>query len=156
LTPPLVGWVFMDSVMLGSLHTYRRWIKSGTGQETLSLFGHGCAGAMAGFTVSFVAAPIEHVKAVPRRYFTNDRHDYKYNTRLKIVSTLARLTPIPKSYVPRATVLTYYSSNLTGSGVSIKASLPPSSSAQPSLSGGQPTNSTLVSSNHTLHSPSPA
>jgi len=54
----------MDSVMLGSLHTYRRWIKSVTGQETLSLFGHGCAGAMAGFTVSFVAAPIEHVKAV--------------------------------------------------------------------------------------------
>jgi len=54
----------MDSVMLGSLHTYRRWIKSVTGQETLSLFGHGCAGAMAGFTVSFIAAPIEHVKVV--------------------------------------------------------------------------------------------
>jgi solute carrier family 25 (mitochondrial carnitine/acylcarnitine transporter), member 20/29 len=52
----------MDSVMLGSLHTYRRWIKSALNQETLSLFGHGCAGAMAGFTVSFVAAPIEHVK----------------------------------------------------------------------------------------------
>ena len=50
--------------MLGSLHTYRRWIKSVTGQETLSLFGHGCAGAMAGFTVSFIAAPIEHVKVV--------------------------------------------------------------------------------------------
>jgi hypothetical protein len=90
----------MDSVMLGSLHTYRRWIKSVTGQETLSLFGHGCAGAMAGFTVSFIAAPIEHVKAVPHRYFTNDRHDYKYNIRLKIVSTLAPLTHTPKSYSP--------------------------------------------------------
>ena len=52
----------MDSVMLGSLHTYRRWIKSALNQETLSLFGHGCAGAMAGVTVSFVATPIEHVK----------------------------------------------------------------------------------------------
>jgi solute carrier family 25 (mitochondrial carnitine/acylcarnitine transporter), member 20/29 len=62
LTPPLVGWLFMDSVMLGSLHTYRRWMKRLLQQDTLSLFGHGVAGAMAGFTVSFVACPIEHVK----------------------------------------------------------------------------------------------
>lgn len=52
----------MDSVMLGSLHTYQRWIKEATHQQTLSLFSHGCAGAMAGFTVSFVASPIEHIK----------------------------------------------------------------------------------------------
>ena len=26
-TPPLVGWVLMDSVMLGSLHVYRRVVK---------------------------------------------------------------------------------------------------------------------------------
>lgn len=52
----------MDSVMLGSLHTYRRWIKSVTHEEKLSLFSHGVAGAGAGFTVSFVAAPIEHIK----------------------------------------------------------------------------------------------
>jgi solute carrier family 25 (mitochondrial carnitine/acylcarnitine transporter), member 20/29 len=57
----------MDSVMLGSLHTYRRWMKVALGEEKLSLFGHGCAGAMAGFTVSFVASPIEHVKvSIPR------------------------------------------------------------------------------------------
>jgi len=52
----------MDSVMLGSLHTYRRWIQSITNHEKLTLFEHGLAGAGAGFTVSFVAAPIEHVK----------------------------------------------------------------------------------------------
>ena len=52
----------MDSVMLGSLHTYRRWIKSVTHEDKLSLFSHGVAGAGAGFTVSFVAAPIEHIK----------------------------------------------------------------------------------------------
>jgi hypothetical protein len=52
----------MDSVMLGSLHTYRRWIKTLLNQKELPLFGHGCAGAMAGFTVSFIACPIEHVK----------------------------------------------------------------------------------------------
>ena len=55
----------MDSVMLGSLHTYRRWIKATLHQETLSLVGNGMAGAMAGITVSFVAAPIEHVKVRP-------------------------------------------------------------------------------------------
>lgn len=54
----------MDSVMMGSLHTYRRWIKEATHQETLSLFSHGCAGAMAGITVSFFASPIEHIKVV--------------------------------------------------------------------------------------------
>jgi solute carrier family 25 carnitine/acylcarnitine transporter 20/29 len=64
----------MDSVMLGSLHTYRRWISSLTGQDQLSLFGHGVAGAMAGFTVSFVAAPIEHVKArLQVQYSAKDR-----------------------------------------------------------------------------------
>jgi solute carrier family 25 carnitine/acylcarnitine transporter 20/29 len=52
----------MDSVMLGSLHTYRRWIKDWTMEEKLTLFGHGIAGAMAGFTVSFIAGPIEHVQ----------------------------------------------------------------------------------------------
>jgi len=50
--------------MLGSLHTYRRWLKTLSGQETLSLLNHGLAGAGAGFTVSFVAAPIEHVKVL--------------------------------------------------------------------------------------------
>jgi solute carrier family 25 (mitochondrial carnitine/acylcarnitine transporter), member 20/29 len=64
----------MDSVMLGSLHTYRRWISYVTGEERLSLFGHGIAGAMAGFTVSFVAAPIEHVKArLQVQYSAKDR-----------------------------------------------------------------------------------
>jgi len=52
----------MDSVMLGSLHTYQRWIKQLTRRKELTLFDHGVAGSMAGITVSFIAAPIEHVK----------------------------------------------------------------------------------------------
>ncbi|KAM0453533.1 hypothetical protein ACHAPV_006319 [Trichoderma viride] len=104
-TPPLVGWMFMDSVMLGSLNVYRRlmaqhvfhvdsWtpgagsgsgfglgnlsssLKSlGAGQTSRSAssassepsylppVGHGIAGIMAGSTVSFIAAPVEHIKA---------------------------------------------------------------------------------------------
>ena len=74
-TPPLVGWMAMDSVMLGSLTLYRRLLldefytnspgnanASAMGKE-LPVFGHGIAGIMAGSTVSFIAAPVEHVKA---------------------------------------------------------------------------------------------
>ncbi|KAL7959883.1 mitochondrial carrier domain-containing protein [Trichoderma compactum] len=98
-TPPLVGWMFMDSVMLGSLNVYRRlmaqhvfgvgaWAPgAGSGASGLGFgslmralssssptwssseashlppLGHGIAGIMAGATVSFIAAPVEHVKA---------------------------------------------------------------------------------------------
>ncbi|KAI4862033.1 mitochondrial carrier [Hypoxylon rubiginosum] len=90
-TPPLVGWMFMDSIMLGSLTVYRRLLaenvfyrhltpslpgsttsppeKEGPIAATshaaahLPSYGHGLAGVMAGGTVSFIAAPVEHVKA---------------------------------------------------------------------------------------------
>ncbi|KAG0636463.1 mitochondrial carrier domain-containing protein [Tuber brumale] len=64
-TPPLVGWMFMDSIMLGSLANYRAAIKSNVYPQraTLPSFGHGMAGILAGWTVSFIAAPVEHVKA---------------------------------------------------------------------------------------------
>ncbi|KAK9470171.1 mitochondrial carrier domain-containing protein [Dipodascopsis tothii] len=64
-TPPLVGWMAMDSVMLGSLHNYRMLIKDHVfpDRERLPVIGHSLAGLGAGCTVSFVAAPIEQVKA---------------------------------------------------------------------------------------------
>ncbi|KYK60461.1 mitochondrial carrier protein [Drechmeria coniospora] len=115
-TPPLVGWMVMDSVMLGSLTVYRRlmaqhvfgvtsWVpgagdgttgfgfrallamsattdvsspstpSSSTSSPTsatpisspllshLPPLGHGLAGVLAGATVSFIAAPVEHIKA---------------------------------------------------------------------------------------------
>ncbi|TGZ81550.1 mitochondrial carrier [Ascodesmis nigricans] len=63
-TPPLVGWMFMDSVMLGSLSQYRALLKTHVyhGRE-LPDYAHGIAGIGAGATVSFIAAPVEHVKA---------------------------------------------------------------------------------------------
>ncbi|ORY80899.1 mitochondrial carrier protein [Protomyces lactucae-debilis] len=72
-TPPLFGWAVMDAVMLGSLTQYRRLLLSlqGTGENMaegkdaghLSIPQHCLAGLGAGLTVSFVATPIEHVKA---------------------------------------------------------------------------------------------
>ena len=86
-TPPLVGWVFMDSLLMGSLQLYkgllrehvfsrpavREWYAGGRlpvleqGREAelppLPVAGHALAGTFAGWTVSFLAAPVEHVKA---------------------------------------------------------------------------------------------
>ncbi|KAI0472901.1 carrier protein YMC2 [Xylariaceae sp. FL0804] len=64
-TPPLVGWMFMDSLMLGSLTIYRRLLAENVfvGSQPLPPVGHGLAGVLAGCTVSLIAAPVEHVKA---------------------------------------------------------------------------------------------
>ncbi|KAI5840552.1 mitochondrial carrier domain-containing protein [Morchella snyderi] len=64
-SPPLVGWMFMDSLMLGSLSNYRSLIKTNfyPRQERLPTLAQGVAGVMAGWTVSLIAAPVEHVKA---------------------------------------------------------------------------------------------
>lgn len=65
----------MDSLMLGSLTVYRRLLleniwtnplfvsEETIKKNTLPSFGHGLAGIGAGSTVSFIAAPVEHVKA---------------------------------------------------------------------------------------------
>ena len=71
----------MDSVMLGSLTLYRRLLNehvfqplrarpnhpaiwmSDEDRKRLPVVGHGIAGMFAGWTVSFIAAPVEHVKA---------------------------------------------------------------------------------------------
>ncbi|KAI9720530.1 MAG: hypothetical protein M1828_005614 [Chrysothrix sp. TS-e1954] len=84
-TPPLMGWMFMDSLLMGSLTLYRRLLnehvfnrgvpeagsraattpadRTQLGVPKLPAVGHGFAGMLAGTTVSFIAAPIEHVKA---------------------------------------------------------------------------------------------
>ena len=60
--------------MLGSLTNYRRLLRehvfaprlsNGLADPSykLSPIGHGIAGMFAGWTVSFIAAPVEHVKA---------------------------------------------------------------------------------------------
>ena len=64
-TPPLVGWVLMDSVLLGSLHNYRMLLHKYVypQHEKLPLSGCIISGVMSGWTVSFIAAPVEYAKA---------------------------------------------------------------------------------------------
>ncbi|AET39793.1 uncharacterized protein Ecym_4781 [Eremothecium cymbalariae DBVPG len=64
-TPPLFGWIIMDSVMLGCLHNYRMLLHKYVypHSEKLPLSGCILSGMMAGWSVSFIAAPVELVKA---------------------------------------------------------------------------------------------
>ncbi|EAS34788.3 mitochondrial carrier protein [Coccidioides immitis RS] len=94
-TPPLMGWMVMDSVMLGSLTLYRRLLfehvfsnqrlrtiiplASKDTPDRLPAFGHGIAGIMAGSTVSFIAAPVEHVKARLQIQYAADKKQRLYS-----------------------------------------------------------------------------
>lgn len=96
-TPPLVGWMFMDSIMLGSLTFYRRLLNDNVFQPfyraraisdasalsptdgKLPTLGHAVAGVMAGGTVSFIAAPVEHVKARLQIQYSADRSKRLYS-----------------------------------------------------------------------------
>ncbi|KAK5086964.1 hypothetical protein LTS08_005687 [Lithohypha guttulata] len=106
-SPPLLGWMAMDSLMLGSLTIYRRlllehvWqnplfvseetIKSGT----LSSFGHGLAGIGAGSTVSFIAAPVEHVKARLQIQYAAKKADRLYSGPIDCARKLLKHHGIP-------------------------------------------------------------
>ncbi len=104
-TPPLVGWMFMDSVMLGSLTIYRRLLaehvfgldQHGPGAQAaaasgpaLPPWGHGIAGIFAGFTVSFVAAPFEHIKARLQVQYAARKADRLYHGPLDCVAKIYR------------------------------------------------------------------
>lgn len=95
-TPPLVGWMFMDSIMLGSLTFYRRLLHQTVflpdrlydSPSALAAFplpgdklpavGHAMAGVMAGFTVSFIAAPVEHIKARLQIQYSSKKSERLY------------------------------------------------------------------------------
>ena len=82
----------MDSVMLGSLTVYRRLLAEhvfhvdatkpngrAAASAALPTVGHGIAGIMAGATVSFVAAPVEHIKARLQIQYAAHKADRLYH-----------------------------------------------------------------------------
>lgn len=67
--PPALGWMFTDSILLGSLHTYRTYIaryilhkEPGTGAPGLPLHYQALAGMGAGWTNSLATTPVELLK----------------------------------------------------------------------------------------------
>lgn len=97
-TPPLIGWVLMDSVMLGSLHVYRRIVKENLyeSESKLPLFGHVMAGLASGLTVSFVAAPIEQFKA--RLQVQYDANSKVYSGPVDVANKLYHISGIRGIY----------------------------------------------------------
>ncbi|KAG8526811.1 uncharacterized protein KY384_008240 [Bacidia gigantensis] len=112
-TPPLIGWMFMDSVMLGSLTFYRRVLlenvfsnpllprfasissKKGVSEEResyakLPTIGHAIAGVMAGATVSFIAAPVEHIKARLQVQYAADKKNRLYSGPIDCLTKIYR------------------------------------------------------------------
>ncbi|KAF2822153.1 mitochondrial carnitine/acylcarnitine carrier protein [Ophiobolus disseminans] len=98
-TPPLVGWMFMDSIMLGSLSVYRRVLNDNlfnprtsalTEQPKLPVLGHALAGTMAGWTVSFVAAPVEHIKARLQIQYAADKSKRLYSGPIDCLTKIYR------------------------------------------------------------------
>lgn len=82
--------------MLGSLTLYRRLLLENVFSKphlrsylpfsryqpdlaTLPSFGHGIAGIMAGTTVSFIAAPVEHIKARLQVQYAADKSQRMYS-----------------------------------------------------------------------------
>ncbi|KAL9129001.1 MAG: hypothetical protein Q9217_002435 [Psora testacea] len=120
-TPPLIGWMFMDSIMLGSLTFYRRVLQenvfssasllavreassnkleqfSTEASKKLPTIGHALAGIMAGATVSFIAAPVEHIKARLQVQYAAEKSKRLYSGPIDCVTKIFRAHGIPGVY----------------------------------------------------------
>lgn len=117
-SPPLVGWMFMDSIMLGSLTFYRRLLHTSLFHPTqafslsqplimkseppaghkLPALGHAMAGVMAGTTVSFIAAPIEHIKARLQVQYSASKAERFYRGPIDCVKKIYSAHGIPGLY----------------------------------------------------------
>lgn len=90
----------MDSVMLGSLTVYRRLLRENIfnpplhplhdPNKPMPAYGHGLAGIMAGSTVSFIAAPVEHVKARLQIQYAAKKSERLYSGPIDCVSKIWR------------------------------------------------------------------
>ncbi|KAH7412936.1 mitochondrial carrier domain-containing protein, partial [Cadophora sp. MPI-SDFR-AT-0126] len=116
-TPPLAGWMMMDSVMLGSLAVYRNFLHRTLFSPTrsspfnsrnldliqspeskLPVVGHGLAGILAGITVSFVAAPVEHLKARLQVQYSPIKASRFYQGPIDCMQKIVRSHGIPGLY----------------------------------------------------------
>lgn len=95
--------------MLGSLTVYRRILREHVFAPTLlngrpdpsyklPSVGHGMAGMLAGFTVSFIAGPVEHIKARLQVQYAADKSKRLYSGPIDCTKKIVgRAPPSPTS-----------------------------------------------------------
>ncbi|KZP00855.1 mitochondrial carrier [Calocera viscosa TUFC12733] len=86
--PPALGWAFIDSLLIGSLHNYRLFLmkhgwteplpSSTLGETRLNLSGHALAGLWAGWTSCIIAMPVDSLKVKLQLQYARDPRDWKY------------------------------------------------------------------------------
>ncbi|KAJ3065398.1 hypothetical protein HDU98_011252 [Podochytrium sp. JEL0797] len=103
-TPPLIGWTIMDSVTLTTLTNMRIFMQSLHPDSPLRTRDQCVAGLVAGLTVSFVATPIELLKAkLQVQYNTKSSTDRLYSGPIDLAKKLVKnhgYTAIYQGLVP--------------------------------------------------------
>jgi hypothetical protein len=131
--------------MLGSLSVYRRVLndnyynprRPGEEQKKLPTLGHAAAGIMAGWTVSFIAGPVEHIKARLQVQYQADKGKRLYSGPIDCTKKIVGEISSVRNHV--RTSNTCISSQTTVFAASTMVSAPLSSSEHSSVSGGVPT-----------------
>ena len=84
--------VFSSPSILAISRTSSRKVESANLQvdDKLPTIGHGLAGIMAGATVSFVAAPVEHIKARLQVQYAADKSKRLYSGPLDCIRKIVR------------------------------------------------------------------
>lgn len=116
----------------------------------LPTIGHAIAGVMAGATVSFIAAPVEHIKARLQIQYSVDKTKRLYSGPIDCTKKIVSLNH--NSFTENSR----YNTNSTEPTASVAFTTvypPPSCSAPFSSSGGVPTTSSPASSPHPLTYP---
>lgn len=142
--------------MLGSLTLYRRLLLENVFSKphlrqympfsrsqdlsTLPSFGHGIAGILAGTTVSFIAAPVEHIKARLQVQYAADKSKRMYSGPIDCLRKMVSLPINPLNLQPNNLTSEFSSAHMV-SAVYTAAFSPQCSSAPSSSSGGAPTTS---------------
>ena len=111
----------MDSLMLGSLTLYRRMLRetlfnpnrmsaspislmrrdlplSDESLHELPTIGHSLAGVMAGWTVLFIAAPVEHIKARLQIQYSSEKSKRLYKGPIDCAKKIYRFHGVPGLY----------------------------------------------------------
>ena len=120
----------------------------------LPTIGHGLAGILAGVTVSFVAAPVEHVKARLQVQYAADKSKRLYSGPVDVVR---KIVCGPHASMQKSIPMLNECNRFepTGSGAYTTGCPPPFSSAPSSSSGGAPTTFSPATSPTTPPSPRP-